>query len=77
MATRKKTTLDLGPPNRYYNGAMLPADLRESSNFPWDGDGEDVVDAINDGRFLVIHRDHAGASGWATPDFELEPYRAI
>ena len=65
----EKDNADQAPPNRYYNGALLPAALRASSGFPWDGDAQDVIDSIDDGRFLVIHRDHAGAKGWATPGF--------
>ncbi|MBW7883241.1 MAG: hypothetical protein H3C34_11510 [Caldilineaceae bacterium] len=57
-------------PNRYYNGALLPADLRAGSGFPWDGDTNDVVNAINAGRFLVIHRDHGWVDGWGDPDFD-------
>jgi hypothetical protein len=60
------------PPNRYYNGALLPADLRASSGFPWDGDAQDVIDAFNDGRFLITHRDHGGPGGWGTPGFNRD-----
>ena len=28
-----------------------------------------MIDAINDGRFLVFHRDHGGISGWGSPSF--------
>jgi hypothetical protein len=65
----EKDNPDQAPPNRYYDGTLLPTALRASSGFPWDGDAQDVIDSINDGRFLVIHRDHAGAKGWATPGF--------
>ena len=57
-------------PNQYYNGALLPADLRSGSGFAWDGDSNDVIDAINEGRFLVIHRDHGWVDGWGDPDFD-------
>lgn len=56
-------------PNRYYNGALLPAALRASSGYAWDGNSADVIDAINDGSFLVIHRDHGGPNGWVSPSF--------
>lgn len=56
-------------PNRYYNNALLPADLRAGSGFVWDGNSADVVDAFNDGRFLIMHRDHGGINGWGDPGF--------
>jgi hypothetical protein len=62
-ATRSTT------PNRYYNGALLPAALRASSGYAWDGDGADVINAFNAGRFLILHRDHGGINGWGDPGF--------
>lgn len=56
-------------PNRYYNGALLPAALRASSGYPWDGDSADVISAFNAGRFLILHRDHGGINGWGDPNF--------
>lgn len=56
-------------PNRYYNGNLLPADLRSGSGFPWNGDTDDIVDAINEGRFLMMHRDHGWEGGWVNPSF--------
>lgn len=56
-------------PRRYYNGALLPADIGAGSGFAWDGTDTDIVDAINAGRILVFHRDHGGVNGWVDPNF--------
>jgi len=56
-------------PNRYYNGTLLPVDLRAGSGFPWNGNTNDIVNAINQGRFLVLHRDHGWTNGWGDPSF--------
>lgn len=56
-------------PNRYYNGNLLPIDLRSGSGFPWNADTDDIVDAINEGRFLMMHRDHGWEGGWVNPSF--------
>lgn len=56
-------------PNRYYNGTLLPADLRAGSGFPWNGNTSDITSAINDGRFLVLHRDHGWTDGWGSPSY--------
>lgn len=58
-------------PNRYYNGALLPADLRASSGYAWDGNSNNVVNAFNAGRFLMLHRGHGGPRGWGSPSFGM------
>jgi len=56
-------------PRKYRNGAALPAAIAPGSGFAWDGDSNDVVNAFNDGRFLVFHRDHGWSGGWGDPGF--------
>ncbi len=56
-------------PRTYRNGAALPAAIAPGSGFAWDGDTDDVVDAFNEGRFLVFHRDHGWSGGWGDPGF--------
>jgi hypothetical protein len=58
--------------NGYYsNGEPLPPALLKSSGFPWNGNETQIAQAINNGRFYVLHRDHGyvGGSGWAHPYF--------
>lgn len=57
-------------PRKYRNGAALPAALAPASGFAWNGSSSDVVNAINEGRFLMFHRDHGGISGWSSPSFK-------
>ncbi|MGA7616859.1 MAG: C25 family cysteine peptidase, partial [Thermoanaerobaculia bacterium] len=64
-------------PRRYYDGASLPADLAPGSGFGWNGTAADVVNAINDGRFLVFHRDHGGSSGWVSPAFTTANFGSL
>ena len=63
---------DRGVPSRYYNGTLLPEELRVDKGFAWDGDTQDVINAFNDGRFLIIHRDHGRADRWSDPNFTVE-----
>lgn len=56
-------------PRRYYNQAPLPSAISPSSSFAWDGSTSDVLDAFNDGSFLIVHRDHGYKNGWGDPDF--------
>jgi hypothetical protein len=61
----------------YGNGEPLPAELLRPG-FAWDGWTADIQAAINDGRFLVTHRDHglslnnghSSLEGWEYPRFE-------
>lgn len=56
-------------PRRYYNGTLLPQELRVANGFVWDADTDDIVKAWNAGRFLFFHRDHGGKDGWVHPEF--------
>jgi hypothetical protein len=38
-------------------------------NCTWNGSGNDVVNAINSGAFILQHRDHGYEGGWGEPDF--------
>jgi hypothetical protein len=53
-------------PEEYYNGTPIPDYLRLPT-FPWDGDGNDLLDHYNDGRSLILHRDHGYNYGWMHP----------
>lgn len=63
------TRTGTGSPARYHDGDPLPADLGSGSGFPWNGSTQDIIDAFNDGRFLIIHRDHGWEDGWVNPEF--------
>ncbi len=54
-------------PRYYYDGAPLPSSIGPDSGFAWDGTRQDVIDAFNDGRFLILHRDHGWRHGWGSP----------
>ncbi len=56
-------------PRRYYDGTALPADLAPASGFAWNGTSNDIVNAFNAGRFLVMHRGHGWSGGWGAPGF--------
>jgi hypothetical protein len=64
-------------PDYYNNGARLPVDLRDGSGFVWDGDTSDVVDAFNDGNFLILHRDHGSINSWGDPSFSTGNFASL
>lgn len=64
-------------PDRYYLGTRLPADLQSGSGFHWTGSGIAIQDAINEGRFLVLHRDHGDWDSWTHPSFDRWAVQAL
>jgi hypothetical protein len=53
-------------PRSYDDGTPLPAALRRPT-FPWNANTTDFFNAYNDGRFVILHRDHGWPDGWADP----------
>lgn len=48
----------------YANGEPIPQELLRSQGFEWNGNASQISSAINQGYFLVTHRDHGARSGW-------------
>ena len=63
-------------PQKLNDGTDLPAALLKPT-FPWTGSGADVTAAWNDGRFLMVHRDHGYSDGWGTPGFGTADVQAL
>ena len=63
-------------PTQFNDGTALPAELQKPT-FAWDGDGADVSAAWNEGRFMVIHRDHGWSDGWGHPGFSTTNVQAL
>jgi hypothetical protein len=53
-------------PLNYWNGTPIPAHLRRPA-FPWDANTTDFLNSYNDGRFVILHRDHGWPDGFAEP----------
>lgn len=55
----------------YSNGQVISSELLKSNGFEWRGDGLDVINNINAGKFYVFHRDHGydDGRGWGRPEF--------
>ncbi len=55
----------------YYFGEPLPFGL------VWTGDAAQINSAIEDGVFLVTHRDHGGVSGWGDPAYDTSDVNSL
>jgi Peptidase family C25/Propeptide_C25 len=63
-------------PAKFNDGTSLPASLLKPT-FPWTGNGADITTAWNDGRFLVVHRDHGWSDGWGDPFYTTTDVDAL
>ena len=64
-ATNTSTVLDYFGPNGEGYIPSSPSTLGGWTG----GTGQDVINAINSGAFMLQHRDHGSYSGWGEPDF--------
>jgi Peptidase family C25/Propeptide_C25 len=63
--------------NDYYsNGQPLPSELLRPT-FAWDGNADDIINAIQQGVFLLNHRDHGDVSGWGDPYFTISHINSL
>jgi hypothetical protein len=53
-------------PQTFYDGTPMPAAIRKPG-FPWNAGTTEFVNAINQGRNIVFHRDHGWPDGWSAP----------
>ena len=53
-------------PLNYWNGTPIPDHLRRPT-FAWDANTTDFLNSYNDGRFVILHRDHGWPDGFAEP----------
>ena len=49
-------------------GEPIPNELKKPG-FEWNGDSTNITNAINNGVFYVLHRDHGALWGWGDPQF--------
>ncbi len=57
------------PPPYYYRSDLPSAGQIIPSDITWDGSATGILSSLNDGVFLVQHRDHGDVPGWADPAF--------
>jgi hypothetical protein len=63
-------------PLKFDDGTDIPAAIKKPG-FAWDGSTADITNAWNDGRYLMIHRDHGWSDGWWKPRFDTSNVDAL
>jgi len=53
-------------------GDNIEGYFQNMENFSWDGNHDHITNAIHDGQFLIVHRDHGSSSGWGDPAYHVE-----
>ncbi len=43
----------------------------------WGADADDINNAINDGTFMVLHRDHGSVNGWNHPEYRTSSVKKL
>ncbi|MCI0496066.1 C25 family cysteine peptidase, partial [candidate division KSB1 bacterium] len=61
----------------YASGQPLPGDLLRSKGFLWNGDANHIIQGLQQGSFLLSHRDHGNRGGWGEPAFRSEHVRSL
>ncbi|MCD4697426.1 MAG: T9SS type A sorting domain-containing protein, partial [Bacteroidales bacterium] len=72
-ATNTATVLNVFGPNGL---GYIPATPGEVS-CTWNGNGQDVINGINSGAFMLQHRDHGSTTGWGEPDFQSSDINSL
>jgi PKD repeat protein len=64
--------------NPYFTGETnVPPQYLKANGYKWDGDKDDILNALNDGRLYAFHRDHGHRDMWVQPNFTLNDMDAL
>lgn len=63
--------------NTYYSyGEAIPDELKKPG-FAWNGNYNNINNAINNGGFYVLHRDHGAVWGWGDPQYTQQNINSL
>jgi hypothetical protein len=65
-----------GDPQKLAYGNTLPDELKKPT-FAWNGSTADITAAWNEGRYLMVHRDHGTPTEWYSPYFDTSNVDAL
>jgi len=68
---REYTKNTSASPPYYYRNNLPSAGQEIPGDIVWDGNAAGILSSINDGVFLVQHRDHGSVTGWGHPAFYI------
>jgi len=57
------------PPPYYYRNDLPSAGQQIPLDIVWDGNAAGILESMNQGVFIVQHRDHGEVTGWSDPSF--------
>ncbi len=66
---REYTKNTSASPPYYYRNDLPSAGQQIPMDITWDGNAAGIIESINNGVFLVQHRDHGAVTGWGDPAF--------
>ncbi len=77
IAARVYVTNATASPPYYYNPNIPSNGEMVRPEITIEGTTQDIIDSINDGVFIVQHRDHGGVTGWADPPFHTSDLASL
>jgi hypothetical protein len=70
VVTRLNTAQAAADPQQFKDGTPLPDELKRPAT-AWTDGRDQVVNELNAGRFLFVHRDHGSRLSWANPGINI------
>lgn len=58
------------------DSTLIPTDLRRP-HYTWNGNRNDIINAVDSGCVYIFHRDHGGVSSWGRPNFQLADINSL
>ncbi len=74
---REYTKNTTASPPYYYRSDLPSAGQQVPLDIVWDGNAAGILASINDGVFLIQHRDHGMETGWGDPYFTTSHFPSI
>jgi len=70
VVTRLNTAQSTADIQQFKDNTPIPDELKRPAT-PWTDGRDQVVNELNAGRFLFVHRDHGSRLGWANPGINI------
>jgi peptidase C25-like protein len=70
IVTRLNSALSTADIQQFKDSTPIPDELKRPAT-AWDSGRDQVVNELNAGRFLFVHRDHGSRLGWANPSINI------
>ncbi len=64
-------------PTYWSDSTLVPNHLKIENGFTWQYNTNEIISAIQNGTFLIMHRDHGSSRGWSIPSFSYNNVNSL